>query len=144
MLIYSNVFMPPCALFFKMTGAFQRRQLKQRIHFEQNYVIFLATSLVITKFCCISQHYGRPDILKTRWRTENYRLKLRFVNCWFILSSLLISASVSCLVCSVVICSSCRYTVSQKRPTIFSVHNFAKYLPIFTVLLSIDSARNLQ
>jgi len=36
------------------------------------------------------------------------------------------------------------YSVSQKRPTIFFVNNFAKCLPIFKILSPLDSAGNLQ
>ena len=37
----------------------------------------------------------------------------------------------------------CNYTVSKKRPMIFSIDNFAKCLPIFKILSPLGSARNL-
>ena len=36
------------------------------------------------------------------------------------------------------------HSESKTRPTIFSVHNFSKCLPIFKILSPLDSARNLK
>ena len=36
------------------------------------------------------------------------------------------------------------YSVSQKRPTIFFIHNFAICWSIFKIFSPLDSARNLQ